>query len=283
MGRVRFSAAILAAVCALASTAASAAQRVSLHVAFSPNRLGQSTTILMHVEIGGVDTPVPSPVAGIDMSLPPGMGLGMTELGLASCDPARLIKQGPKGCPPNSYLGFGKAVAEIPFGPVVVHEPVRIAIFMAPARHQHTALLLYVAGDTPVSAQLVFPALLLQGPTPGEVGHLNTVIPPTPALPGAPDASVVDIHISFGPRGLVYYKRVRGKYVGYHPMGMAVPPACPHGGFRFAAVFRFQDGSRAEAMAEVACPRIGNTRFSHATTSAAHQPQRLSTGIRPTI
>lgn len=255
MSRARWSTAVFAVLSGLFPAVAGASQTVTLHAAFSPDQLGKSTTILIHFEIGATVTLVPSPVTDIDLSLPPGMGLGTTELGITTCDPVTLLERGPKGCSRNSYLGFGSATAEVPFGPIIVSEPVGIGMFMGPAVHNHTAMLFYVNAKRPVSAQLVFPALLLQGAGSFESAHLNTIIPLTPTLPGGLDVSVVDIRTSFGPRGLTYYKRVRGRYVGYRPIGMAVPAKCPKGGFKFSAEFHFQDGSAATASARVACPR----------------------------
>jgi hypothetical protein len=239
----------------LLPTVAGASQTVKLHAAFSPNHLGKSTTILVHFEISSMGALVPSPVTDIDLSLPPGMGLGTTELGTTICDPVALLQRGPAVCSSNSYLGFGSAIAEVPFGPAVVSEPVSIDMFMGPAVNHHTAMLFYIDAKTPVAAQLVFPALLLQDAGSFESAHLNTIVPLTPSLPGASDVSVVDIRTSFGPLGLTYYRRVKGRKVGYRPIGMAVPARCPAGGFKFVAAFHFQDGSAATASARVACPR----------------------------
>jgi len=255
MIKARWSTIALVVLSGLLPPVAGASQTVKLHAAFSPDHLGKSTTILVHFEIRPTGTLVPSPVTDIDLSLPPGMGLGTTELGTTICDPVALLRRGPVVCSSNSYLGFGSATAEVPFGPVVVREPVSIDMFMGPAVNHHTAMLFYVTAKTPVAAQLVFPALLLQDAGSFESAHLNTIVPLTPSLPGASDVSVVDIRTSFGPLGLTYYRRVNGRKVGYQPIGMAVPARCPAGGFKFVADFHFQDGSAATASARVTCPR----------------------------
>ncbi len=258
--KIKWSCVALAVLSAILPGTAGASQVVALQASFSPSRLGETTTILMNFEIKAKAALVPSPVTDIDLSLPHGMGLGTTELGIETCYPAALLLEGPERCPPNSYMGFGSAIAEVPFGPTVVEEPVSIDMFMGPAVHDHTAMLFYVNAKTPVDAQLVFPAFLLQGPGSFESAHLNTVIPLTPTLPGAADVSVVDIRTSFGPRGLTYYRRVHGRSVGYSPIGMAVPSRCPHRGFRFSAEFHFQDESVATASTRIACPRSARLR-----------------------
>jgi hypothetical protein len=150
-------------------------------------------------------------------------------------------------------MGFGTAVSVVPIGPIFVHEPVTISLFSIEPVDGHTAMLFYVNGKTPVSAQLVLPAVLL--PAGGGSAFLNTDIPLTPSLPGAPDVAVVDMRTSIGPQHLTYYKRVHGRRVGFQPAGIAIPARCPHGGFRFKTVIAFQDGTSASSSATVPCAR----------------------------
>ena len=69
-----------------------------------------------------------------------------------------------------------------------------------------------------------------------------------------PVVSIVSVTSTIGPAHLTYYKRVHGKRVAFSPRGVSVPERCPHGGFRFAASFGFQDGSSTSATTTVPCP-----------------------------
>jgi hypothetical protein len=242
-----------------------ASQTVKLKVGFSPDRLGASTTIMVGFDIGTPNGQVPSPLTDFDLSLPLGVGLGSTTLGEVICNPKALEAGGPTSCSPNSLMGSGSALVEVPIGPEIVQEPVNISIFMGPPQDNHTSMLIYADGRSPISAQLVFPGVLL--PHLGPFGaHLDTAIPLTPSVPGAPDAAVVHMESSLGPSHLIYYRRVRDKTVDYRPIGMAVPKSCPRGGFPFAATFTFQDGTFARALAAVPCPASRVTSYSRATS-----------------
>lgn len=246
--------AVLLALCGLAPAVASASQTVKLSVAFTPpSSKGAGTTIKIHFRIATRTGRVPSPVTRIKFTLPPGINLGSSELGLATCSATILEVDGPASCSPNAILGLGAALSEVPFGPVIVREPVTITIYSIEPVGGHTAMIFYVDGKEPVSAHLLFPAVLLPGA--GGSAYLNTVVPVTPSLPGAPDAAVVDIHATLGPDHLTYYKRVHGRLTGFTPAGIAIPAHCPPRGLRFTATFGFQDGSTGSSSTLVRCPR----------------------------
>lgn len=229
-------------------------QSVRLDVGFSPDVLGASTTISVGFNVTTPNGSVPAPVTNFDLRLPKGMGLGSTTLGEAVCEPAVLELLGPTGCPANSVMGRGTALVEVQAGPEIISEPLEIGILMGPAIKHHTSMLLDAVGNSPLSAELVFHGQLL--PDAGPFGaYIDTAIPITPTVPGAPDAAVVHMQATLGPRHLTYYHHVRGKLVGYQPVGMGVPEACPKGGFPFGATFTFGDGTTASAEAAVPCPR----------------------------
>jgi hypothetical protein len=184
---------------------------------------------------------------------PGSLGVAVGELGLATCSKSRLEAFGAAGCPANSRMGEGSAVAEIPIGPEILQETAKVAILRAPEQEGHLALLLYATGESPVFAQIAFPGLLLQSPAPyGASIHIN--VPLVPSLPEGPDVAVIRIHATLGPRGLTYYEHIRGKLVPYKPRGILLPKRCPHGGFAFSANFGFLDGSHATANTTVRCP-----------------------------
>jgi hypothetical protein len=193
---------------------------------------------------------VPSPMT--DVQLPTGLSLGLGALGLVTCDQRTLEWSGPPGCSPNAMMGFGSALVEVPFGPVILKEAVTLSLYMAPSTNGHTSMLVYADGKTPVDAGLVFPAALLSDS--GPFGAcLDTKIPLTPSVPGAPDAAVVSMKTSIGPERLTYVRRIHGKAVRYSPAASGKRGRCPRGGAHFVATFKFQDGTTTKASAIASC------------------------------
>ncbi len=239
--------------------AARASETAKFQVHFSPNTLGGNTTVLVNFSIATSTGQIPSPLTDVNLRLPPGVSLGSSTLGLATCT-ARQLKVGLAGCSPNALMGLGNATVEVPFGPAIVAEPVTVHIFMGQAMNGHTSLLFYVDAKAPVAAQLLFPGELLEGTSGNFAAELNTVIPLTPSVPGAPDAAVVRMRSSLGPEHLLYSRQSHGKTVHFRPIGIAIPPNCPVGGFRFDAVLTFQDGSTTTVSTSVPCPRAARKR-----------------------
>jgi hypothetical protein len=243
----------VAVLCGALPAAAGGAQSVSLEVAFTPERLGRSTTIQFGFRISAPGAMVPSPLTAVDLSYPARLGIATSGLGVATCSQAVLEEVGANGCPANSRMGSGTATAEVQDGPVILEETAATSVFMAPVRDGSVALLFFADGWTPLSAQVVFPGLLLPAPAPFG-GDLAFMVPRVPSVPGAPDVAVVTLHSTIGPRGLLYYHHVRGKVVPYRPKGIVLPSRCPRGGFPFAASFKFADTTSAAARASVPCP-----------------------------
>jgi hypothetical protein len=230
-----------------------ATQSVKLSAGFSPDRPGASTTISFGFQISAEHSQIPSPLTGIDLRYPADLGLGTSDLGLATCLPSSLQIFGPAGCPANSRMGYGSAFAEIPIGPVLVGEPASITLLAGPAQEGHLDFLVYALAEIPVYAQIIFSALLLPEPAPFG-GRLHFDVPLVPSLPEAPDVAVVRLRTTLGSRGLTYYERVHGKTIAYRPNGILLPSSCPRGGFPFAANLSFQDGTHAHAATRVPCP-----------------------------
>jgi hypothetical protein len=230
-----------------------AAQSASLHVGLSPERLGRETNLTFEMRITAPDGNVPSPLTKLDVRYPSSLGLAISGLGLASCPLARLEALGPKGCPADSHMGQGTALTEIQIGPEIIQENVAVAILRAPEENGHLAMLFYATGTSPAFAEIAIPGVLVPTASPAyESVHID--VPLVPSLPAAPDVAVVQLHATFGPRGLTYYERLHGRVVSYKPKGILLPDACPHGGFRFFATLGFQDGSNATADTTVGCP-----------------------------
>lgn len=236
------------------ATAAPVSEQASLHASFTPDRLGASTTISFGFGLATSEGLAPPPLTSVVLHMPAGMNYTLTTLGLSICQPAALQAQGLKGCSPNSRLGSGSALVEVPFGTGSGHEIPEIqAVSGPPTSNGDMTVLFYANGQTPVFAQLVFEGEVL--PDGGAFGsQLATTVPLIPSVPNGPDVSIVNVDATIGPSGLTYYKHVHGRLRPFHPLGIGVPERCPRGGFPFSAAFAFEDGSTASATATVPCP-----------------------------
>src|SRR6202035_4344323 len=165
-------------------------------------------------------------------------------LGVATCAPAALDEAGYSGCPADSRMGYGTATAEIQDGALILRETVSTSVFMAPVTDGNLAMLFFADGESPLSAQIVFPGQLLPAPMPFG-GRLAITVPLVASVPGAPDVAVVSLRSTIGPRRLTYYRRIHGGVGAERPKGIVLPSRCPPGGFHFVGTFRFADGSSA--------------------------------------
>jgi hypothetical protein len=236
------------------TTAAQAAQPVTLTATFTPERLGKGTTIGFGFQIYAPEGQIPSPVTAIEVLYPANLGFASSGLGLETCTAETLQAAGAGGCPPDSRMGFGRAQAEVPFGPEIVKEPADVEVVRAPNQNRHTQLLFYADGASPISAQIVVPGELAAAPAPFG-GAFDINVPLVPSLPGASDVALTRLSSTIGPLHLTYYEQVNGRRVAYQPSGILLPNRCPRGGFRFAAELNFADGSDARARTAVPCPR----------------------------
>jgi hypothetical protein len=255
MPRLRALAALSAALsCWFVPAAAQAVtERATLNASFSPNRLGAPTTISFGFHVSTVEGDAPPPMTGIDLKMPAGMNYTTTTLGLAVCNQAALLAKGLAGCSPNSRLGYGSAIVEVPFGTGSGHEIPELQALAGPSPNGNLVVLFYANGLQPVYAQLAFAGEVL--PATGAFGsRLAVEVPLVTSVPGGPDVSIVSVQSTIGPRHLTYYRHVHGRRVAFHPRGVAVPERCPRGGFPFAAEFVFLDGSHTTASTTVPCP-----------------------------
>ena len=236
------------------AAAAPASEQASLHASFSPNRLEASTTIAFGFHLQTSTGLAPPPLTNVVLHMPAGLNYTLTTLGLSVCRPATLQADGVKGCPPNSRIGSGSALVEVPFGTGSGHEIPEIQAVVGPSTSGgNMVVLFYANGQFPVSAQLVFSGEVLSDT--GVFGsQLATAVPLIPSVPNGPDVSIVDVNATIGPAGLTYYHHVHGRLRPFHPLGIGVPERCPRGGFPFSAAFVFQDGSTANAATTVPCP-----------------------------
>jgi hypothetical protein len=246
---------LFAIVLGNSGSVASGAPLVKLSARFDPNRLGTPTTIHFGIVVSNstVDR-VPAPITKLDLSLPAEMGLASSTLGLAVCQPSRLLSRGPRGCPANSRVGLGHALGLIEAEGEAVPEAAEVQAFVGPTIDEDEQVLFHVEADAPVDAELLFSGRLLPARSSKFGGELVTPIPLIQAWPEGPFISVTRFDSSLGPRGLVYFHHIGGKFVPFHPKGIAVPPTCPRGGFPFAARLSFLGGPDVSVRTAVPCP-----------------------------
>jgi hypothetical protein len=236
--------------------AAQGAGAATLSAAFTPERLGQRTTLDFGFSFSAAPGQVPPPLTQIELRYPNNLGLGLSGLGLATCTAETLEASGPSGCPPDSVMGHGEALTGVVLGTTIITENAPIAILRTPDRAGHLAVLFYSEGTTPVNTRIVFPGLLLPASAPFG-GLVSIGVPLVPTLPGAPYISVIQLHATIGPSGVTYYEEAAGRTLAYRPRGILLPNSCPRRGFPFAARFSFLDGSLASAQTAVPCPARG--------------------------
>lgn len=243
---------LVAGACA---PAAAAPETVKLQASFTPDRLGASTTIGFGFQIAGPGGQAPAPLTHVDLRLPEGIDYLTSDLGLAVCQPAVLVVQGPEGCSPDSRIGSGSALVEVPLGGGGGEETPSIEAFLGPpASNGNMVVVFYADGRTPVDAEVVFEGELIPGFGPFSSGSLDNAVPLIAGVPEGPDVSIRSVQTTIGPGNLLYTERVHGRTVRFHPRGVGVPEHCPHGGFPFAADFSFADGTTATATSTVPCP-----------------------------
>lgn len=246
------------ATCAIVLAAAPAPARakasIRMTASFAPARLGAGTTLRLGFKIRFEPGEPPVASTRIEMLLPRGLGIASSELGLATCTEAALLRGGAAGCPHNSLMGRGWALTEVPFGSAFVREKVRLELFSGAVQDSHPQLLFSANGSFPVIADLVFGSLVL--PAAGRFGAtIDTSLPLVPSVPGGPDVALVALYTTIGPEGITYEERVKGRLVRFRPSGIQLPSRCPHNGFAFGVGLSFLDGSTATTTATVPCPR----------------------------
>jgi hypothetical protein len=259
VGRAWACSVLVVASLTVACATALAQQSARLTAAFEPGRLGAPSTVFVAFRIVSTPPSAQVPITNVTLQLPEEMGIATSGLGLENCLAVRLDALGPEGCPANALMGRGAATAEIPIAGETVSETARVELFSAPVTEGHLGLLVYVSAESPVFAQLIFPASIIPAVSPFSEG-IDTKVPLVPSLPGAPDVAVTRFHMTIGAtrsgRGhFVYYRRRHGRRAAYEPSGLLLPPSCPRGGFPFQADFGFADGSSTTAKTTVACPR----------------------------
>jgi len=224
-----------------------AAPRVTLRMRFKPDRPGRSTTIHW-----GFTISQPTALRALELHLPAGMGFAASSLGLETCEPATLMKAGPEGCPPDSRLGLGIALAEVP-AQAPVRETAKVTALLGPPEDENMTVLFFVDGRWPANRELILVSHLVNLASPGGA-TLLTEVPPLPVWPAGPNIGLMRFSSTIGPEGLTYYRRVHGRTVAFAPRGVTVPKRCPRGGFPVSASFTWWTHTApATAMSRVPC------------------------------
>jgi hypothetical protein len=208
----------------------------------SPDRAGAKAALTFTIRYTGGEFGVPSQVRHSVLRLAAGMSLEVPHL--RACSVRRLRAHGPSGCPAQSEIGSGHALAETHAGSQITTENVELHAFLGPPQNLQPTFEVLAHGYTPLDERVVFTGKVTSAEAPyGE--QLEMSIPPVPTLPLEPDASISTFSLTVGA------SRRAGSHAG---STVSVPSHCPAGGFPFAAQFTYADGSTSSAIATVPCP-----------------------------
>lgn len=244
-------AALLACACMSVAAVAWAAETLTVHASFSPDRLGVPTNLSVTGKFGSTTGAPPSPITRLTAYLP--AGTEVDARGAGTCAPAKLEVMGPSGCPADSRAGFGGGVGVIELAKEIIHESYTLDFFFGPTEDGHLAVLAYVQASSPVSFELVLVAKEIHGPKPYGLGF-TVEVPPIATLPEASDASVESAFLTFGASNVAYFRTVHGKKTLLHVKGVVVPTKCPRGGFPLEGTLDFADGTALTVNPTIPCP-----------------------------
>jgi hypothetical protein len=242
---------LIAAACLLLAGIAWASNTLTVHEAFTPDKLGAPTNLSITAQFTSTTGGPPSPIAKLTLYAP--AGLGIDARGAGTCAAIALQLHGPSACPANSRVGFGGGVGLIEFPKQTIREHYTIDFFFAPREHGHLALLAYASTVAPVLLELTVIAKEVPAPKPYGLGF-SVEIPPISTLPGATLASVESAFATFGSPNVAYYETVHGKRTLVHLKGVSVPKRCPSGGFPTEGIIDFADGSTLTVNPTIPCP-----------------------------
>ncbi len=262
--------ALLAALCAAGWPARAGAVRtpspVRVTAAFARGAtLGSAAAlaVTLRLDPGRLTT---APLTQVRLSYPQDLGVVSSGLGLASCtrpasDFVQVLISGPRlgGCPPNSVMGYGDALAIVRLADSgqVIPEYAAVTLLSGAIERGRLGLVVYVDGEHPFGAKLAFSGFVSDAPPPYG-GTLTVRMPVIPGLEDVATVSLVELRIVIGSPAIRYYERRHGQVVAYYPGGVVLPASCPRGGFRFRAEVGFADGSRRSAGSVMRCPRAAD-------------------------
>lgn len=211
----------------------------TISTSFSPNRLGARTTASFSVHFSGGPEGIPLPVRKSVLHLPAGLEVKFPAT--RGCTSAHLLAHGGHGCPANSQVGTGHALAKVELGSYPESEEANVKAFAGPLQNGQPTIEVLGQGVTPLERKVVFTLKLVPDHSP-YWAKLEGTIPAIPTIPLEPNASTVEFSLRVG----------AGHRLG--AIAVFVPKHCPAGGFPFAAEFTFEDGSTTEATSTIPCP-----------------------------
>ena len=88
------------------------------------------------------------------------MGFASSSLGLESCQPELLARAGPEGCPADSHIGFGTALAEVP-AQSTIEEHASVTVLLGPYDGEDMTVLFFVEGKWPANREIILTSHLL--------------------------------------------------------------------------------------------------------------------------
>jgi hypothetical protein len=230
------------AVCVAMAVPAQAQTSAAIAPSLSPNRLGAKAALTFTVRYAGGEFGVPSPLRRSVLELPAGLTLDIPSL--RSCTAARLLARGAGGCPAQSEIGSGHALAEVHTGSLDITENATLWAFLGPPHNIQPTFEILAQGYTPVEQRVVLSGTVLSVAAPyGE--ELVMPVPPISTLGLERDASIVTFSLTIGASAR---QRTRDANA------ILVPSSCPAGGFPFAAEFTYADGTSDSAVATTPCP-----------------------------
>ncbi len=218
------------------------ATTATIRPSFSPDKLGAKAAFTFAAHFAGGELGVPSPVRRAVVHFPPGLTLDVPKL--RSCTKAQLQARGARGCPAQSQIGTGRALADVHVGSSVESEEAAISVFVGPPQGLNPTVEILGQGYSPLDERVVITGTALpDNPPYGE--KLVMSVPAIPTVPLEPNASTVSFSVTIG-----------GKAARKHhnPNTALLPSHCPTGGFPFAAEFTYEDGSTSTSTATVPCP-----------------------------
>lgn len=242
-------------VCAslIVAAAAWAAQTLTVHASFTPDRPGAPTNLSATAVFGPDGAGPQSPAVKVTAYAPAGLLVDMRGAGTCTATAAKLEATGPSACPASSRVGFGNGVGLFEIAHELVPGPFTLEFFLAPSEHGHLAVLVYVNSVTPASEQLAFVAHEVRAPKPYGIG-LAFDIPIVAALPGASLGWVQHVSLTLGASHVAYYRTIHGRRKLTHVRGIVTPKTCPRAGFPIEVQVGFADGTAARTTTAIPCP-----------------------------
>ena len=157
-----------------------------------------------------------------------------------TCDPAKLEKLGPSTCA-RAQIGTGTAVADA--SPLLPRVDANLRVFNATPVGGQPRVTLWA------SATLISVTLIFSGPLTKQSGKysykLVLNVPHIPTLPGNPDASVAEVHVTVGKK-----TKKKGKTINF----IDSPTKCPKSGFPFHWDLGYWDGPNGTGDFLLPCP-----------------------------